>query len=125
MIVTDERVARFVSDAIGFGLYPPYTCLGIERDGAITAGVIFHCFEGTGIHATVAGHGWTRGFLADVGQYVFGQLGCERITATTEQEDVIKLGLRLGGKVEGCLRNQFGKGRDATIIGILKDDYPY
>ncbi|MBB4642371.1 GNAT family N-acetyltransferase [Rhizorhapis suberifaciens] len=125
MIVADDRVARFVSEKLNFGLCPPYTALGIEKDGEIIAGAIFNVFEGVSIHVSVAGKGWTRDFLKAVGTYVFDQLGCERMTATTEQEDVIKLACRLGGQVEGVLRNQFGAGRDGTVVGILRKEYRF
>ncbi len=124
-IVSDERVARFVSEALGFGLCPPYSCAGIEKDGRIIAGVLFNGFEGADVHFTVAGTGWTRQFLSAMGHYVFDQLGCLRATATTEQPEVVMLARRLGGKVEGRLRDHFGPGRDATIVGILRDDYRY
>lgn len=125
MIVSDERVARFVSARLGIAIAPPYTCLGTDRDGEIINGAIFHCFEGPNIHATVAGKGWTRAFLEAVGLFVFTQLGCLRITATTEREEVVKLACRLGGQVEGLMRDQFGPGRDGWIIGILKDEWRY
>jgi hypothetical protein len=125
VIVSDERVARFVSHQLGFGLCPPYTTLGIERDGRIVAGVIFSCFEGADVHVTIAGHGWTPRFIEAVGQYVFDQLGCERMTATTEKDAIVKLACRMGGQVEGCLRSHFGKGRDAWIVGILKAEWKY
>lgn len=125
MIVTDERVARFVSERTGCGVCPPWTCMGLEREGEIVGGVIFHCYEGAAVHVTVAGKGWTRAFLRAVGRYVYDQLGCERITVTTEQPSVIGYAKRLGGQVEGLLRSQFGPGRDATIIGILKAEYKF
>ena len=125
MIVTDDRAARFVSERLDFAIAPPFTCMGIERDGHIVAGVIFHCFEGAAIHVTVAGSGWTPGFVRDVGEYVFGQLECCRITVTTGRSDVARIALRMGGKVEGCLRDQFGPGRDATIIGILRGEWKF
>lgn len=125
MIATDERVARFVSGALGFWLCPPYTVMGIERDGTIVAGVIFHCFEGPAVHVTLAGSGWTRGFIEEVRRYVFDQLGCERITVTSEQSTVIAYALRLGGQIEGKLRNQFGRGRDGVIVGILRDEWRF
>lgn len=125
MIVSDERVARFVSEQLGYAVCPPYTCLGIERDGQIVAGVLFHCFEGPAVHITAAGKGWTRGFLEAVGKYVFEQLGCLRITFTTEQDAVVKLACKLGGSVEGCLRDQFGEGRDGWIVGVLRDEWRY
>jgi len=125
MIVSDERVAKFVSDVVGQGFTPPYTSMGTERDGKIINGVIFNCFEGADVHVTIAGHGWTKGFLADVGQYVFGQLKCQRITVQTEQPKIVRIAERLGGKVEGLKRNHFGPGRDAFIVGILASEYRF
>jgi hypothetical protein len=125
MIVSDERVARFVSAQCGFTLCPPYVTLGTERGGRIVNGVIFSCFEGAGVHVTAAGKGWTKGFLWAVGVYVFDQLGCLRLTITTEQESVVKLACKAGGQVEGQLRDQFGRGRDGHIVGILKDEWRY
>lgn len=124
-IVSDDRVPRFVSEKVGQGFVPPFTCMGIERDGEIIAGVLFNCFEGKDVHVTIAGSGWTKGFLADVGQYVFGALKCERITVQTEQPKIVRIAERLGGKVEGLKRNHFGAGRDAYIVGILSSEYRF
>lgn len=125
MIVAGEDVAQFVSERLGFGLCPPYTAMGIKRGTEIIGGVVFNCFEGADVHITVAGKGWTRGFLKAFGQYVFGNLGCLRFTVTTENPGVAALAERLGGEVEGRLRSHFGPGRDATIIGVLAQDYRY
>lgn len=125
MIVADDRVARFVADGLDFPLCPPYTAMGIERDGGIVAGVLFNCFEGADVHITTYGKGWTPSFMRAVGEYVFGILGCERMTATTESHCVVRLACKLGGLVEGCMRNHFGKGRDGVIVGVLKDEYRY
>lgn len=125
MIVSDERVARFVSSRLGFALCPPYVSLGTESGARIVNGVIFSCFEGADVHITAAGRGWTKGFLWAVGSYVFDQLGCERMTATTEHDAVVKLACKLGGQVEGCLRNHFGPGRDAWIVGILRGEWKF
>lgn len=124
-IVTDERVLRFVSAAIGVSFVPPFTCMGIARDGEIIAGVIFNVFEGADVHVSIAGHGWTRGFCAAVGEYVFGQLQCERMTAKTEKTEIVRFAERLGGQVEGLLRNHFGQGRDAFLVGILRDEWRF
>ncbi len=123
--VADERVARFVSEMVGHAFVPPFTCMGIEKDGQVIAGVIYNVFEGADVHVTIAGRGWTRGFLSDVGAYVFGALKCERITVQTEQAKIVRIAERLGGQVEGLKRNHFGRGRDAFIVGILKEDYPW
>jgi RimJ/RimL family protein N-acetyltransferase len=122
-IVADERCARFVSAALGFGLCPPYTTMGLERDGAIVGAVLFNHFEGADVHVTLAGHGWTRGFLRAVGDYVFDQLGCERMTAVTRCPQVARFAERLGGRREGVLRSHFGPGHDAMVLGILREEY--
>ncbi len=97
--------------------------MGIEKDGEIVAGVLFNCFEGAAVHVTIAGTGWTKEFISAVGKYVYGKLGCERMTITTEQEEVADYAERLGGKREGILRSQFGEDRDAIIVGILKSEW--
>lgn len=125
MITTDHGVAEFVSKALGFGLCPPYTQIGIISDRKIIAGVVFNMFEGTDLHFTAAGKGWTPSFMRAVGQYVYDQLGCERMTCITEQPAVGRLAIRLGGKVEGTLRNHFGPDRDGMIIGILRNEWKY
>lgn len=125
MIVSDERCAKFASEALGVSICPPFTALGIEKHGDIVGAVVFHCFEGAAVHITVAGEGWTPGFMRAVGRYVYHQLGCERMTVTTEFPAVVAYAERLGGKVEGVLRSQFGPGRDATIVGILKAEYRF
>lgn len=124
-IVDDERVARFVGERVGRVIVPPFTVMGIERNGEIVAGVIFNHYEVTDVHVTIAGRGWTRGFLAEVGHYVFGALRCERITVVTEQPEVVRIAERLGGEIEGLMRNHFGQGRDGIVLGILKTDYRY
>ena len=123
MIVADERVARYVSEKVGHSIIPPYTCMGIEKDGSIKAGVVFNCWEGADIHVTVAGDRFGKTFIKAVGEYVFNALKCERITVTTEHQKVVDYAMRLGGQIEGKLRNHFGKGRDGIIVGILKEDY--
>lgn len=125
MIVTDERVPAFVSALVGKRFVPPFTAMGVERDGEVVGGVVFNVFEGADLHVTVAGRGFNRGFLADVGAYVFQQLGCERMTVLTEQPRIVRIAERLGGQLEGLLRNHFGPGRDGFLVGILREEYKY
>lgn len=125
MIVSDDRVAIFVAKACSVQIVPPYTCMGIERGGEIVGGAVFNNFTGADIHVTVAGKGWTPRFLREVGRYVFDKLRCVRITVITEKPNVVRIALRLGGEIEGALRNQFGIGRDAKLIGVHKDKWPF
>lgn len=125
MIVTDERVARFVGERCGTIIYPPFTVMGIEKNGEISAGVVFNAYTGNDIEVTVAGGPFNRDFIAAVGKYVFEQVGCLRMSITTEQPKVIEIAQRLGAQTEGLKRNRFGKGRDGTILGILREDWNY
>lgn len=125
MIVTDERVAQFVAKQCGVVVNPPYTLMGLESRGDIIGGVVFNHWTGFDIHMTAAGRGWTKGFLADVGCYLFDQLRVRRVTIITEQPKVVRLSERLGGQVEGLMREHFGPGRDAFVVGILKNDWAY
>lgn len=124
-IVDDERVALFVGQRVNSVICPPFTAMGIEKNGEIVAGAVFNCFTRHDVQVTIAGHGWTKGFLAEVGNYVFKSLGCIRITVETEQVEVVRIAERLGGQIEGLKRNQFGPGRDAFVMGILAADYRF
>lgn len=124
-IVTDERVAKFVEERCKTTIWPPYTAIGNDHNGSIVAGAIFNIYTGPSIEVTVAAlpGGITRGFIRACGRYAFDQLGCERVTFTTESPEVINLAQRLNAQPEGRLRNQFGKGRDGFVLGILKEDF--
>ena len=126
LIVADgPRIAAFVGVRCGVAIVPPYTALGLERDGKLVAGCVFNVFTGPDIEVTVAAEpgGITRAFVRACGSYVFTQLGCERVTITTEHPLVINLAHRLNAQTEGTKRNQFGKGRDGTVLGLLREDW--
>lgn len=127
MIVTDERVAAFVAQRLSVKIVPPFVCFGIERDGEIIGGVVFNCFTGADIEATVAGNPgvFGRNFIRHIGNYVFNSLGCLRISVTTENPSVVRLVERMGGQIEGLKRDQFGRGRDGFILGILEHEWRF
>lgn len=125
MIVSDNRVALFVSEGLQTSVSPPYVCMGIERHGQIVAGVILNSFVGTSIELTAYGKGWTREFLRELGRYVFDTLGCVHMTATTAQESVARYAERIGAKREGLLRSHFGHGADGIVVGWLREEWPF
>jgi len=124
-IVCGDDVAEFVGKRVNSIIYPPFTAMGIERDGEIIAGAVFNSFTGCDVHVTVAGEGFTRGFVRAVRHYVFVQLRCLRISIETEKDEVIDYAKRLGAQTEGRKRNHFGKGRHAILLGILKEDWRF
>lgn len=127
MIVTDERVARYVGERCETIIYPPFTCMGIDRDGEIVAGVVFNCFTGHDVAVTVAGDrgAFSRSFIRAVGDYVFNQLDCLRMSITTGQTKIVEIATRLGAQVEGVKRNHFGRDRHGIVLGILKEEWKF
>lgn len=124
-IVTDERVARFVGNRVENLIYPPFTAMGVEEDGEIVAGVVFNSFTGHDIEVTVAGKAgaFTRGFIRQVGRYVFQQAKCLRLSITTCDPRVMDIARRLGARGEGCKRHFFGRNRDGMLFGLLREDW--
>lgn len=121
----DIRIPRFLRARLGVQFYPPFTTMGLEHDGEIIAAFLFNIYTGPDIHVTIAGSGWTRRFLREMGQYLFEQLQVERFTAITENQNVVDIVKRVGGRKEGLLRNHFGPGRDGILLGVLKNEYRY
>lgn len=123
--VSDQRIADYVCARTGIVLGgSEYTTLGVIEDGRVIAGLVFNHFTGNDIHVTAAGepHGFSVTFLRRARDYVFGELGCLRVSFTTERRGVIKKVLRLGARVEGFKRDHFGIGRAGTMLGLLKDE---
>jgi hypothetical protein len=125
LIVSGEKVAAYVADRLGSHFSTEHTALGIERDGRFVAGIVFNCWTGPDVQLSIAAEpgALARRFLRRVGLYITQELGCIRATIETEQPQVIDMALRMGGRVEGVKRDLFGKGRDGTVIGVLKKDW--
>lgn len=124
-VVRDARVAEFVGGEIGVVFSPPLTCLGVELNGKVVGGFVLNVYEGQDIHVSAAGKGATKGLLAELGHYVYTVLGCQRMTIITESPKVVRLAEKLGGQLEGMLRNHFAADRHAFVVGILKSEYRF
>jgi hypothetical protein len=124
-IIEGDAVAKFVGERVNSVICPPFVAIGTEIDGQIVNGTVFNVFEPPDVHVTVAGERFTKGYLSEIGAYAFGKLKCRRMTAITSQPKIVRIAERLGGQVEGCLRQHFPDGRDAFVIGILKSEYRF
>jgi RimJ/RimL family protein N-acetyltransferase len=124
-IVCGQLVEDWISAKVGRQICQPCVALGVEIDGEVVGAAAFNNWTGPNVFVTVAGSpkAWTRIFLRRLARYVFGELKCERVTLTTEHQDVAALCRRLGGQHEGTLRSAFGPGRDGLIFGILRSEW--
>jgi hypothetical protein len=127
VIVSGENVARYVAGRLETNFYPPFTALGLSKDGAVIAGVVFNCWTGPDVQLSIAAEpgALSRRFLRRVGLYITKELGCIRATIETEQPHVVAMVEKMGGVVEGVKRNLYGEGRDGVVMGVLKEDYRF
>jgi RimJ/RimL family protein N-acetyltransferase len=134
MILAGQRefVAAWVASRIRDMREPPradYEAIGVTRGGRIIGGVIYAEYrkmepDQADIRTHWAGEpGWmTRKTLRVLFGYPFQQLGCVRITALTSRGNkrALDASRRLGFQIEGCVRDGFGTGKDALLLGMLR-----
>ncbi|MCZ0734413.1 GNAT family N-acetyltransferase [Phreatobacter sp. AB_2022a] len=129
-IETGEPAVEWVAGRLGASFPKGAAALVLARGGERVGGAVFCGFTGRDVEASVAATAtlaWPRAFLARVGLYVFGELGCARMTVLTSTTNarVMRLAPRLGAVREGVKRNYYGDGADAVVFGILKEDWPH
>lgn len=123
----DEMVASWVGERLGVQIQPPYTAIGMTRDGMdLCAGAVFNDFTGSNVEMTVASIGVSKGFVCAVARYVFGQLAVNRLSIKTKRSNkaVQRLAPRLGFKFEGISARYFGptKADDAIRYVLFPED---
>lgn len=95
--------------------------IGLERDGALCAGVLFERFNGQTVwmHVAGVGHNWlTRRFMQAASRYPFVQLGVRAVRAAiaASNERSIRLVKHLGFLPEAKLRGAASDGGDVVIF---------
>lgn len=124
----DDLVAGWVSVNLGIPIAPPYTAIGGTRDGeSLCIGAVFNNYNGSNIDISLYGpRGLTRGGIAAVYQYLFGQLKVNRVSALTRRSNKAMRQLlpRFGFKFEGIGARYFGPARadDAIRFVLFPDD---
>lgn len=101
-----------------------YNAIGVALEDRLIAGVMYSRYTGTNIEISMAASDprWcTRGTLYFLLGYPFLQLGCQRITAVTgeDQLDNQRFFERLGFRWEGILREALPERKNALIFGLL------
>jgi|SRR5215831_4304457 len=122
----DEIVANFVSQAYGRKIHPPYTAIGwvaVDHIGnwKLISGAVFNDYSGASIELTFCGK-LTRQVCRDIGNYVFCQLKCLRLTVRTMRKNkaITKLLFDHGWICEGELKRFYGstKSQNALIYRL-------
>jgi RimJ/RimL family protein N-acetyltransferase len=118
----DEAVANFVSAGLGAVISPPFIALGIVHGDRIVGGYILSEFNHANIELTAYAPGlMRRGHLRFLANYIFGQLGCKRISAHTHRKNKLTLRTleKAGFKYEATLKGFYPTG-DAVLFGMQR-----
>ncbi len=124
------EVAEFVNARQGLPLdhsWGYFTALGLVKDGALQAGVIFNNIDGTNLcmHVgAVDGRKWaTPKFVFSVFDYPFNQLGMRRVTAPIKgsRKRAIEFVKNLGFTHDGTLKHYYADD-DLHLYGLLREN---
>lgn len=122
------EVAAWVAARCGVAEFGPCAAIGVEREGRLVAGAVFHEHDHGSMLVSFAADDlrWAqRGVLAGIFAYPFRQVRCRRLTAVTDVANAraIRLLGKLGFRPEGRLREHFvnsaGAASDGAIFGML------
>lgn len=127
MIVSGQTVSDWVSAKLDVPPYEKAEAIGIMSEGRIVAGVVFWNYNGHDVEVSVAKepNALVHRLLKSVGDYVWRQLNCARISVTTQDAKIAELAFRLGGVLEGIKRDCYGEGRNGYSIGILRNAWRF
>jgi hypothetical protein len=122
----DEAARRLVKARTGFDLVEPFYGFVSSRDGIDHSAIIVNFFDGRNCEVTVLARSLSRKDLATIGGFIFGELGCARVTARTDgaNTSAIKGLLRLGFQPEGIL-HEWSDGADGLQFSLLKRDWKF
>lgn len=121
----DAEVANFIATATGYPMSLPVRTIGfVNGAGRLVAGAAFTHYTGFGVEVSGAGRElMSRTARQAIGDFVFGALGCRRLSIHTPANHRVmkKLAPRLGFRFEGRARGYYGAG-DALVYSMLAED---
>lgn len=131
IIFETDRVRDFLLEELQVDVCDNQTGIGLERDGKLIAGVIYHRYDGrniwTHIRGTPGQYWLTRDYLRMIFYFPFVDAGCTRIWGEAEYNNpaAINLQERLGFKRKAVLEGACWDGGDVYIYAIDKEDCRY
>ena len=126
MIVFGEHVCHWVAERTGGTYYAGSgQGIGLEKNGALIAGVLYDNCNGRSVQMHVAATGKTwlnREFLWKCFDYPFNQLKVHKIIGLVDSEnaDALRFDRHLGFETEAIIKNA-GRRCDMIILSMTKD----
>ena len=122
----DQAVARWAGDRLGVSDWGPCRAIGILRGGDLVAAAVYSQYRHPNIEISfvTSSRSWaTPGAVYAIMRYPFVQLGCKRLTSTTEATNQRARAFlcRLGFREEGYHPDALPAG-DAVTYGLLARD---
>ena len=122
----DDYVRAWVAKRIGITGFGPSTAIGVQKDGQLIAGAVFHDYRDGQVEASLSADSpkWaTRSVLFSLFAYPFIQMDANRLLVTCDESNkkAMKMNRQLGFTPEGILRQMYYP-NDAIIFGMLKDE---
>jgi RimJ/RimL family protein N-acetyltransferase len=125
----DATVAEWAGRQLGVTFHPPFLAWGMtDNAGTLNGAIIFNDFvRGGNIEISMAGSGvMRRGVFREAARYVFGHLGCSRVTARTRRDNAVARRMlpRAGFRYEATIERYYGPDRcdDALLFKIMRTD---
>ena len=125
----DAVIAAWVGSRIGIADFGPSAAIGIAEGGRLIAGVVYSAWRPApgSLEMSIAAltPRWcSRGVLAALFGYPFGQLGAGRAQATIRRgnRSARRFVERLGFRYEGMARAAWPTGEDAAVYAMLRHE---
>ena len=123
----DQSVADWAGRQFGVTIPPGCVAWGvIDKAGTLTGAIVLHSFyKGGNMEMAMVGTVMRKDILRRLARYIFGQLGCTRLTARTARRNVPvqKMLRRADFEFEGINKRWYGpeKGDDALVFALFPD----
>jgi len=107
----DYRVLEYLQSRLDTKFNPPFTTIGIEKNGEIVGGWLFNDYNGYNVEISVAlDTPLTRGYIRAIKHYLFNQMKVRVVTARCRDGNLKSRNLikRLGFHFEGRIPWYFG-----------------
>lgn len=131
-IIADiDRIFAFVRHHVKLNKVSGTQGLGLERDGALIAGVLYEDFNGHNVWMHVAAepgsHWMTKLFLKSCFHYPFVTLGCSRVSGYVEAKNSAarRFDEHLGFRQEAVLKGAASDGGDVILYAMRRSECKY